>query len=70
MTRRKNPTTCRECRAHKTRHRSAICAECRDLPRVERAKDGGVILLGQVKLSEQAARSFADLIHDTLEGGD
>lgn len=70
MRRRKHPRWCRTCKGHRTRHHSAVCSECRGLPKVESASDGGVILLSQLRLSQEAAIEFANMIVDHIEGAE
>lgn len=66
--RRRHATPCTRCGIRRTHHTSRICAICRgDIPIVERLPEG-LVILGQLKLSEPQARQLADTIHDVLEG--
>lgn len=64
--RRRNATKCRTPRCdRRTHHRTAICSLCRDIPSVQKQADG-VVLLGQIRLTETQALQLAAAIADAL----
>lgn len=70
MTRRRNAVTCLTAGCdRKTHHGSHVCATCREVPLVHR-HDDGLIVMGQIRLTEAQAVRLADLIIDAIEEAD
>lgn len=70
VNRRRNATTCRTCKVRRTHHRTARCAMCRsEVPPVQRL-DGGIVVLGQIRLTDQQALRLACEIADAIAGRD
>lgn len=64
--RRRNAVKCRACHNHRTHHRTGHCSRCREVPPVQKHADG-VVLLGQIRLTEEQALQLVDDIADALE---
>lgn len=65
--RRRNAVKCRTCHNHRTHHRTGHCSRCREVPPVQKHTDGGVVLLGQIRLTETQALQLVEAIADALE---